>query len=166
VDSDNYWHGWHWMASQLQAWEAAATGLELQRAQERRNPDLAEDAAYLDAIVCVRKAEMAQKSGHASEAASLVQNAINLLRDAAPDQQVDFDRWMTLADHVLPLAPQSLPALLMACEQQLAALENPRPRKPSRRIARSRSCGCRPRPALRPVSWRRRCSWPLRDTSD
>ena len=45
VDSDNYWHGWHWMASQLQAWEAAATGLELQRAQERRNPDLAEDAA-------------------------------------------------------------------------------------------------------------------------
>ena len=73
VDSDNYWHGWHWMASQLQAWEAAATGLELQRAQERRNPDLAEDAAYLDAIVCVRKAEMAQKSGHASEAASLVQ---------------------------------------------------------------------------------------------
>jgi hypothetical protein len=123
VDSDNYWHGWHWMASQLQAWEAAAT-LELQRGQERRNPDLAEDAAYLDAIVCVRKAEMAHKGGHASEAASLVQNAINLLRDAAPDQQVDFDRWMTLADHVLPLAPQSLPALLMACEQ-LGVLEIP-----------------------------------------
>lgn len=127
VDSDNYWHGWHWMASELQAWDAAATGLELQRGQERRNPDLAEDAAYLDAIVCVRKAEMAHKGGHVSEAASLVQNAINLLRDAAPDQQVDFDRWMTLADHVLPLAPQSLPALLMACEQQLGILENPPP---------------------------------------
>ena len=127
VDSDNYWHGWHWMASQLQAWQAAATGLQLQREQERRNPDLAEDAAYLDAILLARKAELAHKGGSSSEAASLAQNAINTLRDAAADQHVDFDRWMTLADHVLPLAPQSLPALLMACEQQLSRQEDPPP---------------------------------------
>lgn len=125
IDTDNFWHGWQWMADELQAWDMAATGIDLHRARERSNPDLAADTAYMDAIACVRKAELLQKSKPAADMSAMVQTAINILRDATAEQSVDFDRWMTLAEHALPLAPQSLPALLMACEQQVARTEVP-----------------------------------------
>lgn len=126
-DDDRYWQSWNWFAHQLQAWDAAADALQLQRQQERFNPELAEDAAYLDSILLVRTAELKHKAGHNREVLALVQSAINTLRDAPADQQVDFDRWVTLAEHVLPLAPQSLPALLMSCKHKLAQLESPSP---------------------------------------
>ena len=127
IDTDNLWHGWQWMADELQAWDIAATGIDLHRARERTNPDLAADTAYLDAIACVRKAALLQKSNPAAEMSGMVQTGINTLRDATSEQNVDFDSWMTLAEHALPLAPQSLPALLMACEQQVARTESPAP---------------------------------------
>lgn len=127
IDTDNFWHGWQWMADELKAWDIAATGVDLHRMQERANLDLAADAAYLDALASVRKAALRHKSAPATDMSGMVQTAINILRDAAPDQNVDFDRWMTLADHALPLAPQSLPSLLMACEQQLSRTEIPAP---------------------------------------
>lgn len=126
-DDDRYWQSWNWLAHQLHAWEAVADALPLQRAQERCNPELAEDAAYLDALLLVRTADYRHKAGCHAEVPALVQSAIHTLRDAPADQHVDFDRWMTLAEHVLPLAPHSLPALLMDCEHKLAQLESPPP---------------------------------------
>ena len=124
-DAGRYWQGWHHYAKELQAWETAAIGVDMERAQENADPDLATDSAYLDALASVHKAELAVQSHKEAQAASLVQSAINTLRDAPADQAVDFDRWMQLADRALPVAPQSLPALLMACEQQVARTEHP-----------------------------------------
>ena len=124
-DAGRYWQAWHHYAKELQAWETAAVGVDMERAQEQANPDLAADNSYLDALASVHKAELAAQSHKEAQAASLVQAAINTLRDAPSDQAVDFDRWMQLADRALPIAPQSLPALLMACEQQVARTEQP-----------------------------------------
>jgi hypothetical protein len=127
IDPDGYWNGWQWMARELQAWDLAARGLDMHRAQQRANPDLTEDDAYLDAMVCLKKAELAQNGDDAAHVSAMVQAAVNTLRDAAPDQDVDFERWMALAARALPLAPQSLPSLLMACEQRLTRTEVPAP---------------------------------------
>lgn len=122
-DADSFWSIWRDMVYELKAWEVAAIGVDMLRAQQRQNPDMADDNAYLDAMAFVQKAELAQKSGNASQTTQLVQSAISTLRYAPADQEVDFDRWMTLADEVLSAAPQSLPSLLMACEQRLASTE-------------------------------------------
>lgn len=127
VDADGYWHGWHWMADKAQAWEIAAQGVDLQRAQERANSDNEDRAAYLDAMACVHKAELDQRRGDSGAATRQVQAAIEALRSAGTDQSVDFDQWMELANRALPVASASLPALLMACEQQLARTEQPAP---------------------------------------
>lgn len=127
VDASGYWPGWHWMADKAQAWDIAAQGVDLQRAQERALSDDEERACALDAMALVHKAELTQRSGNTAAATQLVQAAVATLRDATPDQTVDFDQWMELADRALPLSPASLPALLMACEQQLARTEHPAP---------------------------------------
>ena len=126
-DESNYWDFWQTQAHKLQAWEMNAIAIDMRRARERRDPDLADDAAFRDALACVRKAELAQRAGKPAEVGPLVQTAINTLRDAPADQHVEFDQWMQLADQSLPLAAQSLPSLLMACEQQLAQREQPAP---------------------------------------
>lgn len=127
-DNDrNYWSFWQNQAHELQAWELAAIAVDMRRAHERRDPDLADDAAFRDAMACMTKAELAQRAGKTAEVGTLVQNAISTLRDASADQHVEFDHWMQLADQSLQLAPQSLPSLLMACEQQLAQREQPAP---------------------------------------
>lgn len=127
MDTDRYWHGWQWMAEEAQAWEIAETGVDLHRARERSDPDNETYLAYGDAMALVRKAELAHKRGNAGAATGHVHNAIQTLRDAAPEQSVDFEQWMELADRALPVATASLPSLLMACEQQLERTENPPP---------------------------------------
>ncbi|CAM4181739.1 Tetratricopeptide repeat protein [Comamonas aquatilis] len=127
IDTDRYWHGWQWMTDEAQAWDIAELGVDLHRARERANPDNEAHLAHGDAMALVRKAELAQKRGNAGAATGHVQNAIQTLRDAAPEQEVDFEQWMELADRALPVATASLPSLLMACEQQLQRTENPPP---------------------------------------
>ncbi|MDR2325253.1 MAG: hypothetical protein LBE51_07620 [Acidovorax sp.] len=147
VDASGYWQGWHWMAHKAQAWEIAAQGVDLERAQERADPDNEDRAAYLDAMALVRKAELDQRRGDGSHATRHVQAAIDRLRDAGPEQGVDFEQWMELADRVLPIVASSLPALLMACEKQLARDEQPAPSQAVRahrkvRIARLQAQAC------------------------
>ncbi|MCT9810263.1 hypothetical protein N0K08_06445 [Acidovorax sp. Be4] len=125
IDATRYWHGWEWMANQAQAWEIAETGVDLRRARERHADE--DHAARNDAMALARKAELAHQRADAGAAARHVQAAIDTLHDAAPEQEVDFDQWMDLADRALPVATASLPALLMACERQLARTENPPP---------------------------------------
>lgn len=127
VDAGGYWHGWHWMAGKAQAWDIAIQGVDLQRAQERADPDNEDRAAYQDAMALVHKAELEQRRGDGAAATRQMQAAIDALRNAGADQSVDFDQWMELADRALPVASASLPSLLMACEQQLARTEQPAP---------------------------------------
>ena len=127
TDIDRYWDGWAYLAEECKAWEIAEQGVDLRRAQERENPEHEAGQAVADAQACLHKAELAKQRNDSAAISRHVQAAIGGLRDAPADQDVDFDDWMGTAERMLPLAPQSLPALLMACEQQLARTENPGP---------------------------------------
>ena len=147
VDPAGYWHGWESLTGAAQAWEAAEQGVDLRRTQERADPDQAGEQAFGDAMACLRKAAIARRRADETAVGAQVQAALNLLRDAGADQDVGFEHWMLAAGQLLPLAPQSLPALLMACEQQLARTEDPAPAQAVRthrkvRIARLQAQAC------------------------
>ena len=147
IDPERYWNGWQFLAEDSQAFDIAEQGVDLRRAQERQNPDLVPDQAVGDALASIQKAELAHKRSDSAGVTRHVQAAINQLRDADSSQEVDFDHWMQVADRMLPLAPQSLPALLMACEQQLARTESPAPSQAVKahrkvKIARLQAMAC------------------------
>ena len=120
-----YWNGWHYLAREAQAWELAEQGVDLQRSHERSDPDGEASPARRDARACLRKAELARLRGDVPATVRQVQAATALLTQADAEQNVDFDDWLHLAREVLPLAPQSVPAVLMAAEQHLARTESP-----------------------------------------
>jgi len=66
----------------------------------------------------VKQAELARLRGDVPATVRHVQAATAQLALADADQNVDFDDWLHLAREVLPLAPQSVPAVLMAAQQQ------------------------------------------------
>jgi tetratricopeptide (TPR) repeat protein len=120
-----YWNGWHYLAREAQAWDLAEQGVDLQRSHERSDPDGEASPALRDARACLRKAGLARLRGDAPATVRQVQAATAQLTQADAGQNVDFDDWLHLAREVLPLAPQSVPAVLMAAEQHLARTENP-----------------------------------------
>lgn len=150
VDAEMYWMGWESLADGAQAWDIAEQGLDLRRAHEKADPEQAAEHAFGDAMACVRRAEIACKRdpAEASNAAVRhVQAAINTLRDAGADQSADFERWIYLGYRILELAPQSIPALFMACEQYLARTEDPAPSQAVKahrkvKIARLQALAC------------------------
>ncbi|HVR48577.1 MAG TPA: hypothetical protein VMS38_02475, partial [Pseudorhodoferax sp.] len=120
-----YWNGWHYLAREAQAWELAEQGVDLQRNHERSDPDGEASPARRDARASLRKAELARLRGDVPATVRHVQAATAQLALADADQNVDFDDWLHLAREVLPLAPQSVPAVLMAAQQHLARTESP-----------------------------------------
>jgi tetratricopeptide (TPR) repeat protein len=130
VDAGMYWMGWESLADGAQAWDIAEQGVDLRRAHEKADPDHAEALAFGDAMACVRKAEIACRRDPAAAATTAlrhIQAAIDTLRNAGTDPSADFDHWLLLGHRILELAPQSIPSLLMACEQYLARTEEPAP---------------------------------------
>ena len=127
IDADSYWHGWQWLAEKMQAWQELDQGIDLQRVRAHRYPDDESELTFGDAIAAIEKADFAKRRGDMETAKQLVVKAIDLMRHAGEDQYIHFDRWLALAHRSLPIAPTCLPALLLACEQQLASTENPPP---------------------------------------
>lgn len=127
VDAEVYWMGWESLTDACQAWDVAEHGVDLRRTQEKADPDNEGEQAYGDAMACVRKADLARQRGDSASISRQIQAAITTLSSADADQEADFDHWMLLAHRILELAPQSIPSLLMACEQYLARTEEPTP---------------------------------------
>lgn len=125
TDASPYWNGWHYLARDSQAWELAEQGVDLQRAHQRSDPDGEEAPAWHDARTSLRKAELASLRGDASAAVRHVQALTAQLGQADAGQGLGFSHWLRLAQEILPLAPQSVPAVLMAAEQHLARTESP-----------------------------------------
>lgn len=120
-----YWNGWHYLAREACAWDLAEQGVDLQRHHERSDPDGEASPACRDARACLRKAELARLRGDAAATVRQVQAATAQLSQAQAAQGVDFGDWLHLAHQVLALAPQSVPAVLMAADQHLARTETP-----------------------------------------
>ncbi|WP_027016312.1 hypothetical protein [Comamonas composti] len=124
----NYWDGWLYLARECQAYALAEQGLDLRLAQDSENLQIAEeDQAWFLAANSLDKAELAQLRNDQGLLQRHVQQALATLRDAGDDQNLDFSQWMELARRLLPVAPNSLPSLLISCEQWLARNEEPAP---------------------------------------
>ncbi|GAB2462482.1 hypothetical protein GCM10027082_12430 [Comamonas humi] len=147
ADPEIYWNGWQTLAQQAEAYGIAEQGIDLRREYERSRSEHEADQAFGEAWACLQKAELAQLRADDTAQARQVQAAIDGLRQADAGQALDFDRWMRVAQRLLPLAPQSLPALLLACEQWLARAEVPPPSQAVKahrrvRIARLQTQAC------------------------
>ncbi len=132
IDAAHYWNGWHYLARAGEAWDLAEQGADLQREHQRSDPDGEISPAWRDACTSLRKAELAGLRGDAAAAVRHVQALTDRLGQADAGQRIGFEHWLRLAREVLPLAPQSVPAMLMAAEQHLARTENPPASQPVR----------------------------------
>ena len=132
TDASPYWNGWHYLAREAQAWDLAERGVDLHRAHQRSDPDDEAAPAWYDARASLRKAELAGLRGDTSAAVRHVQELTTQLGQADAAQGIGFSHWLRLAQEVLPLAPQSVPAMLMAAEQHLARTESPAASQPVR----------------------------------
>ncbi|MBB6559907.1 tetratricopeptide (TPR) repeat protein [Acidovorax soli] len=93
--------------------------------------------AWDEAVLATRLAEVAAAEGDGAQAQQLVQQAMDQLRNAAPEQDVDHEDWLKLGEQFVALHPASIDTIVQQIPARMPAdLSRPLQRDVSVRRAR------------------------------